>query len=270
MPELPEVEVIAQGLDVSLRDHIIQSVELLWPRAVAIPEPAAFVERAIGRRFTQVWRRGKYLVFNLDDGQYLLAHLRMTGSFCFLPREEPLDPYVRAIFQLDGAYDLRFADIRKFGQLYLVDRLEDVLGGLGPEPLDAHFSSEQFAAMLRRRHARIKPLLLDQTFLAGMGNIYTDEALFQAGIHPLRCSDSLSEAESRRLHAAIQAVLRDAIARRGTTLDTYRDAEGKQGNNQYYLNVYGRKDAPCPRCGRPIQRIVIGQRGTYFCAHCQV
>ena len=270
MPELPEVEVIAQGLDASLRGHIIQSVELLWPRAVAIPEPAAFVERVTGRRFARVWRRGKYLIFDLDDNQYLLAHLRMTGSFCLLPREEPLDPYVRAIFQLDGAYDLRFADIRKFGRLYLVDQPHHILGELGPEPLDPRFSPEQFAAMLRNRHARIKALLLDQTFLAGMGNIYTDEALFRAGIHPLRCSDSLSEAEGRRLYTAIQNVLRDAIARRGTTLDTYRDAEGKRGNNQYYLNVYGRKDAPCPRCGRPIERIVIGQRSAYFCAHCQL
>jgi formamidopyrimidine-DNA glycosylase len=269
MPELPEVEVIARGLDAWLPGQIIQAVAVFWPRSVACPAPESFAGRLAGRRIGPVGRRGKFVHISLDDGAHLFVHLRMTGTLCRTPAEEPLTPYVRAQFRLAGPCDLRFADTRKFGRLYLAHDPRQVVGDLGPEPLGEDFTAEWLTEALAGRRTRLKPLLLDQRFIAGLGNIYVDESLYLAGLHPLRPADSLEPADGRRLHAAIQEVLRDAIARRGTTLRSYRDAEGDHGENQGFLRAYGRTGLPCRRCGRPIERIIVGQRSTHFCPDCQ-
>jgi formamidopyrimidine-DNA glycosylase len=269
VPELPEVEIIARGLDAALAGQTIRAVEVFWERSVAMPAAAEFAARLAGQRIVGVGRRGKFVVVRLQGGDVLMAHLRMTGTLCIAPAERPLNPYVRVLFRLNSSHDLRFADTRKFGRLYLAETIEQVIGDLGPEPLGDEFTPAWLAGALRRRGARLKPLLLDQSFVAGLGNIYVDEALFRAGLHPLRRADSVSEEEAGRLHAAIQEVLRAAIGRRGTTLSDYRDAAGEPGENQMFLRVYHRHGQPCLRCGRPIERIIVGQRGTHFCPHCQ-
>ncbi len=269
MPELPEVEVIAQGLQRLIGQSIIQQVEVLWPRSVACPEVPAFTHGLAGRHVMDVRRRGKFILFALDDGRCLLAHLRMTGGFCVFPRTTPPHAYVRVIFHLADGRDLWYVDVRKFGRLYLVDSPDEILHELGVEPLSAEFTAERLADILRRRKRAVKPLLLDQRLIAGVGNIYADEALFRAGIHPLRRAADLTMEEVRGLHAAIREVLQEAIDHRGTTLRNYRDADGETGENQFRLNVYRRQGEPCRRCGTPIERIVVGQRGTHFCPHCQ-
>ncbi len=269
MPELPEVEVISQGLQHLISQSTIQGVEVLWPRAVARPEVPAFICELTGRRVMGVSRRGKFLLFALDNGRWMLAHLRMTGGFCVLPAAAPAHAYVRVIFHLADGRDLWYVDVRKFGRLYLADTPEEVLQDLGVEPLSAEFTAGRLADILSRRKGHIKPLLLNQGLIAGLGNIYADEALFRAGIHPLRRACDLSMEEIQRLHAAIQQVLQEAIDHRGTTLRNYRDAGGQAGRNQFRLDVYRRQGSPCRRCGTPIQRIVVGQRGTHFCPRCQ-
>jgi len=270
LPELPEVEVIARGLDTTLPGRAVGSVDLLWEACVATPAPADFARRVAGRQFVCAGRRGKFIILALDDGQHLLAHLRMTGRLYLISGQEAVeDPHVRAVLHLADGCDLRFADMRKFGRLYLVERPEEITGALGAEPLDPDFTSQRLADMLQQRRARLKFLLLDQRFIAGLGNIYVDEALFRAGLHPLRPSDSLTDEEGRRLWGAVRTVLQEAINRRGTTLSDYRDADGQPGQNQINLRVYGRKDQPCPICGSAIHRIVVGQRGTHYCPRCQ-
>jgi len=270
VPELPEVEVIARGLDGWLPGQRIQAVDLLWPRSVALPAAAEFIAGLTGRRFERVGRRGKFVQMALDNGATLFVHLRMSGSLYRAPAGAPPGPHTRALFHLAGPCDLYFADTRKFGRLYLTYEPAEIVSRLGPEPLGDDFSAGWLTTALRGRRTRIKPLLLDQTFIAGIGNIYADEALFLAGLHPSRVADSLSAGEAGRLHAAIREVLQSAIARRGTTLSDYRDAEGERGQNQEFLRVYGRAGWPCERCGRPIERTVIGQRSAHFCPACQI
>jgi len=270
MPELPEVEVIARGLNAGLPGRTIQSVEVFWERSVAPPiSVAQFIAGIAGQSIRQVWRRGKFLIVDLENGKHLLVHLRMTGRLCIEPARTPLSPHVRARFRLDDEIELHFSDVRKFGRLYLTDDLPTVIGKLGPEPLSDTFTAGQFARMLEGRRGCIKPLLLDQPFIAGLGNIYVDESLFHAGIHPLRRAGSLNMEESRRLHGEIRRILKEAIQRRGTTLNDYRDAEGQTGEQQNHLAVYGRTGDRCMRCGEVIQRIVVSQRGTHFCPRCQ-
>ena len=271
MPELPEVETVARALHTSLVGRTIVDVEVLWARSVAGLEPDTFARRLAGRTITDVGRRGKWATIGLSDGWTLLVHLRMTGRL-LLGREECADGrHVRARFVLDDGRSLCFSDMRKFGRLWLVDDAAAALGNLGPEPLTDEFTAERLGEMLALRRRRIKPLLLDQRFLAGLGNIYTDEALWRSGIHPLRRAESLSPGEVRRLHCAIQAVLREAIAGRGTTLDDrgYVGADGQAGSFAGRLAVYGRAGQPCPRCGEPIERIRVSQRGTHLCSCCQ-
>jgi len=293
MPELPEVETVARGLRASLIGRTIIGVEVRWARSVIPPNgsteastvslrrersaeplaevPTAFAHRLTGQTVTGVGRRGKWMVISLSGGDTLLVHLRMTGQLVLESGECPDDRHVRVLFFLDDGRRLRFSDARKFGRLWLVDDPADVLGELGPEPLADAFTAARLGEMLTRRRGRLKPLLLNQRFLAGLGNIYTDEALWQASIHPLRRADSLTPTEVRRLHRAIRAVLRAAIASRGTTLPdgTYRQADGRSGEFARHLAVYGRVGQPCPRCGTIIERIKVSQRGTYFCPRCQ-
>jgi formamidopyrimidine-DNA glycosylase len=284
MPELPEVEMVVRGLRRSLVGRTIVGVEVRWTRSVIPPTPTTFARRLSGQVVTDVRRRGKWLVIVLGGGDTLLVHLRMTGQLVLVPGvgggygkpfyeggECADDRHVRVLFFLDDGRRLRFSDARKFGRLWLVDDPAGVLGELGPEPLGGDFTAARLRDMLAHRRGRIKPLLLNQRFLAGLGNIYTDETLWRACIHPLRRADTLSPAEVQRLHRAIRSVLRAAIAAGGTTLSdgTYQQADGRSGEFASQLAVYGQVGQPCPRCGTTIERIRVSQRGTHFCPHCQ-
>lgn len=271
MPELPEVETVARGLHKRLSGRTISAVDVRWERSIRAPDPAAFARRLVGQTVGGVRRRGKWIVICLDSEDALLVHLRMTGQLLLENAGEPDGDYTRVVLQLDNGERLRFSDMRKFGRLILTEDVDDVLGDLGPEPLSDDFTAERFRRMLAGRRGRIKSLLLDQHFVAGLGNIYVNEALWQAQIHPLRPAASLSPAEARRLHGAIQSVLRAAIHQGGTTLTNgnFRQADGAAGRYASRLQIYGCEGEPCGWCGSAVERIRVGQRGTYVCPDCQ-
>lgn len=270
MPELPEVENYKQDLSELLVGRQFTSVYVDWPNQIGAPSVDELEYRLPGQTIEAVGRRGKYLLLALSRDDTLLIHLKMSGRLHVEPADTPRDPHVHVAFGLDDEDELRFDDPRKFGRVYLVDDADEVVGKLGPEPLSEDFTAGRFAEMLERRRGRLKPLLLNQAFLAGLGNVYADEALHAAGLHPLRTADTLDAGEIERLHAAIQATLQRAIQHRGTSFSwVYRDAYGEPGSYQERLLVYGRAGEPCPRCGTPIERIEVGQRGTHFCPHCQ-
>jgi formamidopyrimidine-DNA glycosylase len=271
MPELPEVETVARGLRHLLAGRTIVSASVDWPRVLARPSIEEFRARVAGRTVVSVGRRGKYVVLGLDQG-HLLIHLKMSGRLWVVPTGEPQDKHVHVVFCLDDGWELRFHDTRKFGRVYLVDEPEEVTAQLGPEPLADDFALDDLRRLLARRTGRLKSLLLNQQFLAGLGNIYADEALFAARLHPLRRADSLAPDEQARLYEAIRSVLWRAVAAQGTTLDDggYTDAEGQAGAYQEQIAVYGRKGQSCLRCQTPIERIVVGARSTFFCPCCQV
>lgn len=266
MPELPEVETIRRDLEPLLLGSTIVGVEVFWPRSIARPSAHEFEELITGRTFLRLDRRGKYLIFLLSGGWNLIIHLAMTGRLLFNQAER--DKHTRAIFHLEDGHNLLFVNMRKFGRLYLVKDAEEVVGRLGPEPLEPEFTPQLFAHLLANRGGALKPLLLNQRFLAGLGNIYTDEALFIAGLHPQRRADTLNPKEIKRLYEAIRLVLEEGLKDGGTTLTAYRRPSEEKGKHQERLQVF-RRTGPCPRCGATIERIVLGGRGTYFCPHCQ-
>ena len=271
MPELPEVETLARDLRRLLLGAVFARGDVLWPRSVALPDADEFARDLPGHAILNVGRRGKYLQIALSGPIYLLIHLRMSGQLRVEPATTQPDGHARVVFHLGDGRQLIFSDARKFGRMYLTPDPGQVTGGLGPEPLGEEFTPASFSELLTRRKGALKPLLLNQTFLAGLGNIYTDEALFAAGLHPLRKASSLTPAEAECLYVAIRAVLQRAIGSRGTTLPDarYCDVEGNPGGNQQNLCVYQRCGEPCVRCGTPIERIVVGQRGTHYCPNCQ-
>jgi formamidopyrimidine-DNA glycosylase len=270
MPELPEVETVMRGLRDPLLGRTITALHTDWSRALETPPLLIFAGRIAGQTVRDLGRRGKYILMHLTHDT-LLVHLRMTGRLYVTPddAEHDADRWVRVMFQLDNAHQLRFSDSRKFGRCWLVNDPAEVVGKLGPEPLDETFTRDVFAARLAGRSGRLKPLLLDQHFIAGIGNIYADEALFLARLHPLQTADTLDDGDITRLHAAIQAVLREGIAREGASVNWYRKPDGSRGKAQTTLKVYGRAGEPCLRCGHPVERIVVGQRGTHLCPACQ-
>jgi formamidopyrimidine-DNA glycosylase len=271
MPELPEVETVARSLKsggrgkVPITGKVITSVKLTWPRTLAEPGKAAFLKRLPGQRVEEVSRRGKFVVIRLER-DYLLIHLRMSGDLRVeADAEAQIQPHDRLAVQFTDGYHLFFNDTRKFGRVWLVSEPKRILGNLGPEPLDESLTAEAFHVRLISRKRQLKPLLLDQTFLAGLGNIYTDEALHQAGLHPLRRSDSLSFDQASKLLAVIREVLLEGIRHNGASIDwVYRG-----GDFQNHFRVYQRTGEPCPVCGTPIQRILVGQRSSHFCPVCQ-
>ena len=269
MPELPEVETIARNLregngSPPIPGHRIVSFSTDWPRHVAHPSLRTFNRRIQNREIVDVKRRGKYLVFPLDH-ETLLIHLRMSGDLRLAPSQDPKDRFDHTIFSLDNGWDLRFSDARKFGRVSLYEDPEVVLGRLGPEPLAPDFTHDRLANMLHARKRNLKPLLLDQSFLAGLGNIYTDEALHQAGLHPLRRSDSLTKVEVKQLWRSIRESLDMGIRHNGASIDwVFRG-----GDFQRHFRVYKREGEPCFKCGTQIQRTVVGGRGTHFCPRCQ-
>jgi formamidopyrimidine-DNA glycosylase len=234
-------------------------------------EPELQAELA-GRHVTAVDRRGKYLLIGFDDDRWLAVHRKMSGNLLLRDAGAAPEPHTHFEVAFDDGTLMRFVDPRKFGRIALFrssDELADFLAlRLGPDSL-VDLNERVLAAKLRGRRGRIKSLLLDQAFLAGVGNLYADEALWEARLHPLRTADSLSANEVRRLARAIKQVLVLGIERRGTSFSSYRDANGSPGENQTFLNVYGRESEPCPRCGRPISRILIGARSAHFCPRCQ-
>jgi formamidopyrimidine-DNA glycosylase len=271
MPELPEVETIARKLAPVLTGQIIARVEVLWERTVDRPHFDAFCAALTGARVLTVDRRGKYIQMALSTGQTLLVHLRMSGKFAVYHDGPGDDTHARLRMQLTDGTWVVYIDPRKFGRFYLVDDPREITGALGPEPLSADFTLEWLAAKVAQRRGEIKPLLLNQQFIAGLGNIYVSEALWQAGIHPQRVAGTLTAPEAQRLHAAIVAVLRAGVENGGTSLEDrqYVYPDGGTGQHQEYLGVYDRAGEQCPRCGYTVERIVQGQRSTYFCPVCQ-
>jgi formamidopyrimidine-DNA glycosylase len=260
-----------------LQGSTIDAFELRWPRTLEWPEAAAFTAAITGRRIGGVGRRGKLVVVRLDDGSVITVHLRMTGELKYsvdgpTTRDTARDAYLRAVFSLAGGHELLLYDTRKFGRIrhWPATDVEALDRLVGLEPLDASFTTEALARVLAARRRQVKPLLLDQQVIAGLGNIYVDEALHQAGIHPLHVSNEIDAEHTQRLHDAIVDVLSSAIDNRGTTLRDYRSGLGGAGSNQFQLRIYGsRPGDPCTSCGTPIERIVVGQRGTVFCPRCQ-
>ena len=274
MPELPEVETVVNDLLASgIVGRTITGARVFWPRSVAMPSAEAFCQALPGRAIERVWRRAKYLIMDLSGGEHLLAHLRMSGRIHLVATDEPRAKHEHIVIDLDDGRQLRLHDTRKFGRMYLVRELDAVLGHLGPEPLSGDFTADILLARLHEHDRQMKPLLLDQAFLAGLGNIYTDEALWEAQIHPCRRSSSISEEEARRLHRAIQSVLRRGIENAGTSLGNgkanFYSVKKRQGRNAQALNVFRRTDLPCPRCATRIERIIVGQRSTHLCPACQ-
>ena len=272
MPELPEVETVRQSLLPHLPGQVVTGVRLTLPKLIKYPDASSFVERVQGLSFCDVERRGKYLKFPMSENQSLVIHLRMTGQLRFMSASVPAPAHTHLIFEFPEGVELRFTDIRQFGAIYLADHdVIDTVSGidrLGFEPLE-DFPLDDFVAYLSERKAKIKGLLLNQQLIAGIGNIYADEALYWARIHPGRPASSLSKEEVAGLHAAIREVLQSAIRQRGTSFSDYVDGLGQQGGFQAQLAVYGRGTEPCPSCGQSIVREKICGRGTHFCPACQ-
>ncbi len=274
MPELPEVETVVRELRAGgLIGRVITRARAFWKPMIAPLTSAAFAARLKGRRVQDIRRRGKYIILALAGGDTLLIHLRMTGQLNLEHPRGARDAHQHIVLCLDDDRELRYRDTRKFGRWQLTHTPELILGRLGPEPLSKHFDQKVFVSQLRARRRQLKPLLLDQAFLAGIGNIYADEALWAARLHPGRIAATLNPAEARRLHVAIRRVLRRGIRNRGTTLgrgkSNFQRPGGRRGRNQAGLNVFRRTGLPCLRCGRPIRRIIISQRSTHICPACQ-
>ena len=274
MPELPEVETTARGLRERVLGHTIVEIGALdWPRMAPNATLELLAESAVGRRIESIARRGKYVVVGLSGDTYLVLHRKMSGNLVLRTVDLPAVPHTHLTVTFDDGWRLDFVDPRKFGRIYLFlgrDALDAFLNErLGPEPLE--IARPEFDRRLEQRRGRLKSLLLDQGFLAGIGNLYADEILWEARLHPERSVDSLKPRERGRLLDAIQQVLADAIERRGTSFSDYVDAQGEPGTNQEYLRVYGRAGLPCTRanCGKPVVRRVVAQRGTWLCLTCQ-
>ena len=270
MPELPEVETIARLLreggqeQPTLLGRYILGAKVLWARTLAEPSAEEFEHRVLKQEIEDIRRRGKFLIFRLSR-DWLLLHLRMSGDLLVRPSGTPPASHDRLVLELEGNIQLAFNDARKFGRVWLVSEVDTVVEQLGPEPLDEAFTAQDLYERLHATRRQLKPLLLDQSFMAGLGNIYVDEALNLAKLHPLIPANTLSQAQAGRLLESIRAVLQDGIRRNGASIDwVYRG-----GDFQNYFRVYQRTGQPCPDCGTPVERIVVGQRGTHFCPNCQ-
>lgn len=274
MPELPEVETIRRHLADKVTERVIKEVDLLLPRLIKWPSSGEFQAILTGKRIKKLGRRGKYLLFYLEDDFVLVIHLRMTGRLYFIQAGAERDKYTRILFTFDNQDTLQYADTRTLGTLYLMKERElwriSGLQHMGPEPLTAEFTEAYFSDRLKKRQGKIKPLLLDQTLVSGLGNIYADESLALAGIHPEKSAAQLTERECKVLYAAVNQVIAEGIADGGTSFRDYRDGNGQRGEHQKHLRVYGRHNEPCCVCGTPISKIVVAGRGTHYCPRCQI
>jgi formamidopyrimidine-DNA glycosylase len=273
MPELPEVETVKRTLIQLIGGKTIQSVKVKLPRIIKRPaEPEAFERALVGRTVQTVERRGKFLRIVLD-GLILVSHLRMEGRYGLFEADEPVENHTHVLFRFEDGTELRYKDVRQFGTMHLFSPGEEFLlpplNKLGLEPLEPGFTLSALRERLQKRATRIKPLLLNQELIVGLGNIYVDEALFQARIHPEREPSSLSGPEWKRLYAAIIETLSRAVEAGGSSVKSYVNGQGEMGMFQHQLLVYGRKDEPCPNCSRQITKFVVGGRGTHICERCQ-
>ena len=269
MPELPEVETVKNELTPHIVGHCVTGVTLFWEGIVRQPSVEEFYSRLIGQEITGIARRGKYLIFSLSSGDLLIIHLKMSGSLLVSQDSSPPPKYTRAVINLDKGTNVFFRDPRKFGLMRLVKDDNSIVSKLGPEPLEDSFTPQVLAQRLAKRKAPIKALLCDQNLVAGIGNMYADEALFAAKIHPLRSGESLTTDEVERLHHAIQQVLWSAIGNKGASIANYYRPNGKLGTAHSQFKVAHRGGQTCPVCNTPIQRLPIRNRGSYFCPKCQ-
>jgi formamidopyrimidine-DNA glycosylase len=274
MPELPEVQTVVNDLNLDgLPGRTISGAQVFWPRTIDTLTPEEFCRKITDQQVATIWRRAKYIVIDFVSDLHLLIHLRMSGRLHLVPPDVKRSKHEHVVLDLDNGQQLRFHDTRKFGRMFLVENIDTVIGKLGPEPLGHDFTTAWFLDHLHQKKRQLKPLLLDQTFLAGLGNIYVDEALWEAKLHPLRLSSSLATSEIRVLHRAIRKVLRKGINNLGTTLGTgkanFYSIGRRTGTNSEELNVFRRTGLECPRCQTIIERIVVGQRSTHICPTCQ-
>jgi len=273
MPELPEVETVVRALRKPLIGRTVTGFWFDWPRTIGSPDPDQFAARVHGQTFRRIERRAKYIVCHLDD-ELLIVHLKMTGRLYVTPAESVQndDRWLHFKLPLDNGHELRFSDARKFGKVYLSQDFASVSPGaanLGPEPLEDTFTVDDFRARLVGRSTILKALLLDQSFIAGVGNIYADEALFRAKLHPLRKANGLSAAESALLYQTVREALLAGIVYEGASINWYRKPDGTQGESQKHFYAYGREGQPCLVCGTPLLKIRVAQRGTHYCPSCQ-
>jgi len=275
MPELPEVETVRRSLEPNLLGKKIIKVEVNLPKLIKIPagDVQGFKNSLIGSTFKEIKRRGKYLLFIFDNDMTMVIHLRMTGRLLYVEKDVPVQKHTHLIFSLDDGHELRFHDIRQFGLIYLVPSQEihliEGLRTMGPEPLSEDFSLQCFQDALKGKKQRVKVFLLDQRCVAGIGNIYADEILFQAGIHPDETVDKLTPEKEKALWEAIKDRLEAGVEHRGTSIKDYVDGFGQAGTFQYQLRVYGKAGQACPKCGTQIERIKVGGRSTAYCPNCQ-
>jgi formamidopyrimidine-DNA glycosylase len=275
MPELPEVETIRRDLDSRVSGRRVTAVSLAPDSGRPVPvlkgiDEASFREGVVGAAIESVERRGKYLLLRLDTGSMVVVHLRMTGVLLHRPADAPPNRFLRIVLSLDDGSELRFTDIRKFGGIWLVDDIADAMAtALGPEPLGESFTESLLAEALAGRKAPVKSIILDQRHIAGIGNIYADEACFAAGIDPRRIGSSLTPSDVKALHEAVRQVLLFGVESRGASFRDYQDADGKAGNMQMYVKVFRRTGKPCYTCGTAIERTRVGGRSTHYCPQCQ-
>nr|MDH3084000.1 DNA-formamidopyrimidine glycosylase [Bacillus subtilis] len=274
MPELPEVETVRRTLTGLVKGKTIKSVEIRWPNIIKRPaEPEEFARKLAGETIQSIGRRGKFLLFHLDHF-VMVSHLRMEGKYGLHQAEEPDDKHVHVIFTMTDGTQLRYRDVRKFGTMHLFKPGEEAgelpLSQLGPEPDAKEFTSAYLKKRLAKTNRAVKTALLDQKTVVGLGNIYVDEALFRAGVHPETKANQLSDKTIKTLHAEIKNTLQEAIDAGGSTVRSYINSQGEIGMFQAAsIFVYGKKDEPCKNCGTMISKIIVGGRGTHFCANCQ-
>ncbi len=274
MPELPEVQTVVDDLIAAgFEKKTIVGAEVFWPRSIARPSHTVFCKKIRNRETVAIRRRGKYIVFDFACGTSLLLHLRMSGRLHVASADSMRDKHEHVVVHYADDRQLRLHDTRKFARLYLVGSADEILKNLGPEPLDPGFTASVLGTLLLSRKRQLKPLLLDQTVIAGLGNIYVDEALWEAGLHPCRSSADLTEGEIKALHRAIPRVLKRGLRNLGTTLGTgqanFYSVARRRGRNRDRLNVFRRTGLPCPRCSTTVERIIVGQRSTHVCPVCQ-
>lgn len=273
MPELPEVETIRRSLEEKIKGKTLVGVEVFLEKMFKGPDSADPGSEINGRKINSIERRGKYLIIHLTGSMAMVIHLRMTGQLMYCTPEQDKAKHTHVVFHLNDKCELRFVDQRQFGKVQLVREKElaqiSGLKSLGVEPFSSEYTREWFKKELRNRRTKIKPLLLDQTFVAGIGNIYADEALFRAKVNPERVAATLTPREASNVFIAIREVLEEGIENKGTSIKDYVDGEGHQGSNQNNLRVYGRDGEPCVKCGKLIEKKSIGGRSSHFCPKCQ-
>jgi formamidopyrimidine-DNA glycosylase len=273
MPELPEVETVRKTLEKLVLLKEIENITVYWPKIIKNPiEIEQFVDALKGETIEDIGRRGKFLIFY--TGNYaLVSHLRMEGKYGLYSKDEPFDKHTHVIFHFTDGTELRYRDVRKFGTMHLFKKGEEFIKppllDMGPEPFSEEFTIEYLGRMLKKTTRKIKPALLDQKVLVGLGNIYVDEALFRSGIHPERVANSLKKEELSVLHQEIIATLSEAVKKGGSTIRSYVNSQGEIGMFQLELYAYGRKGEGCKKCGTPLEKTVVGGRGTHFCPNCQ-